>query len=251
MNSLIKINQEGLVSARELHEFLGNKRQFTDWIKQRISECDFVENEDFSISQNCEKGGRPSNEYGITVDVAKELSMLEKTEKGRQARKYFIQVEKAWNSPEMIMKRALEIADYQIKKLQLVTEEQQSKIEEDKPKVLFSEAVENSEGLILVKEMATILTQSGFEVGQNGLYEYLRKYNYLCSKKGGMYNLPTKKYEHLFKVTKRNIQRTDGIDVKNTPKLTGKGQLYFVKKFAEYSLRGLTIKNLLKEKVIV
>lgn len=113
-------------------------------------------------------------------------------------------------------------------------EEKQKLLEENeknKPKVLFAEAVENSGDVILVKEMATILTQHGFEIGQNQLFEYLRKYNYLCSRKGDMYHLPTKKYEHLFKVVKRNIQHTDGIRVKNTPKINGKGQIYFIKKF--------------------
>ena len=97
MKELIKITEkEGqqLVDARELHEFLGNKRQFADWIKQRINQYGFIENEDFSISQICEKGGRPRTDYIITVDMAKQLSMVENNEKGNQARKYFIQCEK-------------------------------------------------------------------------------------------------------------------------------------------------------------
>ena len=123
----------------------------------------------------------------------------------------------------------------------------EAEIEETKPKVLFSEAVENSNDLISVKEMATLITQSGFKVGQNELFEYLRKYNYLCSKKGSLYHLPTKKYERFFKVTKITIQGTESIYVRNTPKINGKGQLYFIKKFAEYKLQGLTLKNLLKD----
>ncbi|AKG08409.1 repressor [Moraxella bovoculi] len=85
------------VNARELHEFLQNKRQFSDWIKQRISEYDFVENQDFvSFSQNCEKpkGGRPTTEYAITLDMAKELSMVERNEQGKMARRYFIECER-------------------------------------------------------------------------------------------------------------------------------------------------------------
>lgn len=120
--------------------------------------------------------------------------------------------------------------------------------EENKPKVLFAEAVENSDDVILVKEMATIITQNGFDIGQNQLFEYLRMYNYLCSKRGGFYNLPERKYEDLFRVTKRTIQHSKGTEVKNTPKITGKGQLYFIKKFAEYKLQGLTIRDLLNKK---
>ena len=73
-----------MVNRRELHEFLGNKRQFADWIKQRINQYGFIENEDFSISQICEKGGRPRTDYIITVDMAKQLSMVENNEKGNQ-----------------------------------------------------------------------------------------------------------------------------------------------------------------------
>ena len=97
MKELIKITEkEGqqLVDARELHEFLGNKRQFADWIKQRINQYGFIENEDFSISQICEKGGRPRTDYIITVEMEKQLSMVENNEKGNQARRYFIQCEK-------------------------------------------------------------------------------------------------------------------------------------------------------------
>lgn len=107
MNELIKIttgeNGEQLVNARELHEFLENKRQFADWIKQRIEQYGFKENEDYIteslVSQNCEikniRGGdRKSVNYIITTDMAKELAMVENNEKGRAARKYFINVEK-------------------------------------------------------------------------------------------------------------------------------------------------------------
>lgn len=94
MDELIKIDDRGLVNARELHEFLENKRQFADWIKQRIDQYGFTENEDYSISQICEKGHRPKTEYAISIDMAKELSMVENNEKGKAARKYFIQCEK-------------------------------------------------------------------------------------------------------------------------------------------------------------
>ncbi|MGN2371854.1 antA/AntB antirepressor family protein [Clostridium cagae] len=97
-NKLIKIitndNGERLVNARELYEFLENKRQFTDWIRQRIDQYGFVENEDYSISQICEKGHRPRIEFAISLDMAKELSMVENNNKGKEARKYFIKCEK-------------------------------------------------------------------------------------------------------------------------------------------------------------
>lgn len=91
---LIKINNDGLVSARELHEFLEVGRDFTTWIKGRIEKYDFAEGVDFTIMesfhQNGGKGGRPEKDYIITIDMAKELSMVENNEKGKQARQYFV-----------------------------------------------------------------------------------------------------------------------------------------------------------------
>lgn len=91
-------NEEGhrLVNARELHEWLGNKDNFTTWIGDRIKQYGFIENVDYtSFLENSKKpqGGRPSKEYVITLNMAKELSMVERTEKGKQARKYFIKCE--------------------------------------------------------------------------------------------------------------------------------------------------------------
>jgi anti-repressor protein len=100
-NGLVKVYEtdkgEKVVNGRELHEGVGNKRQFADWIKQRLEEVEAVENQDFiSISQNCEKpnGGRPTIEYLIKLDTAKEMAMLERNEKGKEYRRYFIEVEK-------------------------------------------------------------------------------------------------------------------------------------------------------------
>jgi anti-repressor protein len=93
MDKLIKIDEKGLVNARELHEFLENKRQFADWIKQRISQYGFIENEDFTVHKFV-NGKATQIDYVITIDMAKELSMVENNEKGKAARKYFIQCEK-------------------------------------------------------------------------------------------------------------------------------------------------------------
>lgn len=92
----IKTNEvgENLVSARELHQFLEIKSKFADWIKNRISKYEFVENTDFvTLSKNLENGGKETD-YIIKLDMAKELSMVENNDKGRQARKYFIECEK-------------------------------------------------------------------------------------------------------------------------------------------------------------
>ena len=106
MNKLIKIitgeNGERLVDARELHEFLEVDTRFNDWISFKIKQYGFVENEDYTIEKSFTeisvKGGRPSNEYITTLDMSKELAMVENNEKGKEARKYFISVEKNYKS---------------------------------------------------------------------------------------------------------------------------------------------------------
>ncbi|WP_375702195.1 antA/AntB antirepressor family protein [Bartonella sp. AA89HNZF] len=108
MNTLIKITEQTIdqetvqtVNARELYTFLEVNSNFRDWIKNRIKEYGFLENKDFiSFAKNLAKpkGGRPSTEYHITLDMAKELSMVERNEKGRQARRYFIECEKKLKS---------------------------------------------------------------------------------------------------------------------------------------------------------
>ena len=96
MQELIKVtkeNGEQLVSARELHEFLESKQEFTNWFKNRIEKYGFLENEDFMTILS-KSGGRPQTNYILKLDMAKELSMVEANEKGSQARRYFIECEK-------------------------------------------------------------------------------------------------------------------------------------------------------------
>ncbi len=91
--------KERLINARELHDELGNKRKFSDWIKQRIQQYEFIENQEFVKHHNFVKVGnlkRPQIDYYITIDMAKELCMVENNEKGKKIRKYFIEVEKRY-----------------------------------------------------------------------------------------------------------------------------------------------------------
>ena len=109
----IVIDEDGTVDARKLHEVLGSKRQFADWIKQRIEKYGFVEDVDFVklASQNCETkkhGGQNAIEYKLTVNMAKELSMIENNEQGREFRKYFIMAEEIANK---VLSWELERAD--------------------------------------------------------------------------------------------------------------------------------------------
>ncbi|WP_455475711.1 antA/AntB antirepressor family protein [Bartonella sp. B17] len=104
MNTLIKITEQIIdqetvqtVNARELHAFLEVGKDFSNWVKDRINKYEFIENQDYIVFANFgenSQGGRPSKEYHLTLDMAKELAMVERNEKGRQARRYFIECEK-------------------------------------------------------------------------------------------------------------------------------------------------------------
>ena len=119
MNELIKVDFTGerpAGSARELHEFLEVKTAYKDWFP-RMCEYGFTEGEDFCSFLSESTGGRPAQDAQLTIDMAKEICMLQRNEKGKQARQYFIKLEKDWNSPEKVMARALHIADEKIKLL--------------------------------------------------------------------------------------------------------------------------------------
>ena len=223
-------NSEVVVSGRDLHEFLEIGTQYTKWF-ERMTEYGFEENEDFvALSQKRLTAQGNQTEYVdhiLKLDMAKEISMIQRNEKGKQARQYFLQIEKAWNSPEMIMKRALQFADKKIVKLE-------TQIEKDKPKVIFADAVNSSTSSILVGELAKLISQNGYEIGQNRLFDWLRENGFLIKRKGEAYNLPTQRSMdmELMDIKKRTINNADGsIKTTRTTKITGKGQQYFINKF--------------------
>ena len=122
--------------------------------------------------------------------------MLQRNEIGKQFRKYFIQVEKEFNSPEKIMARAVLIADRKVNTLTIEVKKLKDKIETDRPKVVFAEALAVSEKSILIGELAKILKQNGIDIGANRLFEWLRANNYLMSK-GESRNQPSQKSMNL------------------------------------------------------
>ena len=236
MNDLIAINYDNdkpTVSGRELHEALEVETRYNDWFK-RMSEYGFTEGEDFySNLSKTSAGGRPATDHQLTIPMAKELCMLQRNEKGKQFRQYFIKVEEAWNSPEMVMKRALEIANRKVEELKQRTFSLETQIEQDKPKVLFAQAVETAHTSILIGDLAKILKQNGVQTGQKRLFEQLRQEGYLM-KGGSSHNMPTQRAMEmgLFEVKESTINNPDGsIRINKTTKVTGKGQTYFINKF--------------------
>ncbi|MFC2423629.1 MAG: phage antirepressor KilAC domain-containing protein [Fusobacterium polymorphum] len=242
MNELIKIevkDGQQLVSGRELHKFLEIGTEYMKWFS-RMTNYGFIENVDFIvIVKNDEDdtafgGIRKSTDHLIKLNMAKEISMLQRNEKGKEARTYFIKCEEAWNSPEMILARANQIQSRMIEDYAKKIEVLENKVKEDKPKVIFADAVATSQSSILIGDLAKLIKQNGVDTGQKRLFNYLRENGYLIKQKGESYNMPTQKSMELglFEIKERTGVNPDGsIRISRTPKVTGKGQQYFINVF--------------------
>ncbi|HEM5088034.1 TPA: antA/AntB antirepressor family protein, partial [Streptococcus suis] len=152
INVNVNDNQEPVVSGRQLHEALEVKTPYSMWF-DRMVEYGFTENQDFLLNnfvKQTGRGGHNKVDHIIKLDMAKEIAMIQRTDRGKQVRQYFIQIEKDFNSPEKIMARALLLADKKVHQLE-------AQIEADKPKVLFANAVEASATSILIGDFAKIL----------------------------------------------------------------------------------------------
>lgn len=236
MNALIPVNYDNperpTVSGRELHEFLGVKARYNDWFL-RMVEYGFEEGKDFCSFLSESTGGRPSTDHQLTIPMAKELCMIQRNERGKQARQYFLKVEEQWNSPEAVMRRAVLIAQRKNDQLKAENKLLAADNERMKPKEIFADAVSASQNSILVGEMAKLLRQNGVEMGQNRFFEWLRQNGYLINRRGTDRNMPTQKAMEmgLFEIKETSITHSDGhISVTKTPKISGKGQVYFVNK---------------------
>lgn len=193
-NVLIPINFDGeqpTVSARDLHTGLEIRTAFKDWFP-RMTEYGFEAGKDFCSKMSESTGGRPATDYEISVDMAKQICMIQRSEKGRQYRQYFIDLEKAWNTPEQVLARALKIADKEIEKLKSSNTALFEDVQRMKPKETFADVVAASHTSILIGELAKILKQNGVETGQRRLFTWMRDNGYLI-KTGSSRNMPTQK----------------------------------------------------------
>lgn len=238
MNVLIPINYDGeqpTVSARELHKALNVQSRFSRWFDTNKEL--FIEGEDFNkcTSSTVVNNGaiRQLEDYEITVLMAKHLAMMSRTEKGKQIRDYLIDLEKAWNTPEQIMARALKVADKRIESLKQDNVLLAQDVKRMRPKEIFADAVAASHTSILIGELAKLLKQNGVETGQRRLFSWLRNHGYLI-KGGSSRNMPTQKSMELglFEIKETTISNPDGsIRISRTTKVTGRGQQYFINKF--------------------
>jgi anti-repressor protein len=243
MEEIIKINydaEQPTVSARELHEGLEIKTAFKDWFP-RMAEYGFEIGKDFNMLKNERvqiEGSREVKreivDYQISVDMAKQICMIQRSEKGRQYRQYFLDLEKAWNTPEQVMARALKMAGKTIDKLKSQNTVLLEDVQRMKPKEIFADAVATSHTSILIGDLAKLIKQNGVDIGQKRLFSWLRDNGYLIKRNGSEWNMPTQRSmeAELFEVKESTVNNPDGsVRINKTTKVTGKGQQYFINKF--------------------
>jgi len=185
MNELIKINYESdrpTVLARDLHEFLEVKTAYKDWFP-RMCEYGFAEGEDYcSFLSDRSDGlpGKPRQDAQLTIDMAKEICMLQRNEKGKQARQYFLQLEREWNSPEAVMSRALRMAEERLERFKTINANLSVQNAIMQPKAEYFDGLCDRESLTGVRETAKLLG-----LKQNDFVKWLIDHKYIYRDKRG------------------------------------------------------------------
>lgn len=182
MNELIKINYESdrpTVLARDLYDFLEVKTAYKDWFP-RMCEYGFTEGEDFCSFLSESTGGRPATDAQLTIDMAKEICMLQRNEKGKQARQYFLQLEREWNSPEAVMSRALRMAEERLERFKTINANLSVQNAIMQPKAEYFDGLCDRESLTGVRETAKLLGMK-----QNDFVKWLIDHKYIYRDKRG------------------------------------------------------------------
>lgn len=244
---VIEINGEGWLVGRDVAEKLGYKRP----TKAILDHVDKEDRDEVPIQDSIGRMQKTPiiNESGFyslvlssKLPSAKEFKRWVTKEVLPSIRKHGAyltdeKIEEVLMDPDTIIKLATQLKEEREQKRLL---EQQ--VEKDKPKVLFADAVTASHTTILIGELAKILRQNGINTGQNRLFQWLRDNGYLIKRKGTDYNMPTQYSMDLglFEVKETTITHSDGhISISKTPKVTGKGQVYFINKFKEMKLNNV------------
>lgn len=220
MNELIKVDYSGdkpAVSARDLHEFLEVGSEYSHWFK-RMCEYGFAEGLDYSsflTDRSDGLPGKPKQDAILTIDMAKEICMLQRNEKGKMARQYFIQLEKDWNSPEKVMARALRIADQKIKTLEMANSVLSVDNQIMKPKADYFDELVDRKLLTNFRETAKEL-----QIKQNDFVKFLLDKKYLYRDKRGKLLPYADKNDGLFEVKECFNEKTQwsGTQTLVTPK---------------------------------
>lgn len=242
MNDLIKIKFDETsdtmptISGRELHQALEVTTPYRIWFP-RMCEYGFSESKDYTPyifvhPQNKQE----TTDHNLSLDMAKELCMIQRSPKGKQCREYFLEVERRWNSPEAVMARALRFANNKLlEATQTITvlenkvQEQQADIDRMKPKEIFADSVAASDDTILIRDLAKLLKQNGVKTGEKRLYAWMRDNGYII--KGT--TSPTQRAMNLGLFVIKESTRilpTGQVKIDPVTRVTGKGQQYFLNK---------------------
>ncbi|MCY7692726.1 phage antirepressor KilAC domain-containing protein [Bacillus safensis] len=227
MNKLIPTQQtsEGnlLVSGRDLHEFLEIGTRYDIWFN-RMKEYGFVENIDFLLVVQKRSTNNPKNpftditDHHIKISMAKEIAMLQRNEKGKEARLYFLELERKWNSPEMVMKRAMDYLNDQVDKLQTSNLLLEQQVNELKPKATYYDMVLQNKSLLSVSKIAKDYGMSAIKLNKL-LHELGVQY-----KQGDIWLLYAKHQDKGYTQTHTHVIDADKSKVQT--KWTQKGRLF-------------------------
>lgn len=223
MNELININydtEQPTVSGRELHEALGINTPYTQWFG-RMAEYGFTENEDYwtahknVIRSDGTEMPQVQLEHSLTIPMAKEICMLQRNDKGKQFRQYFIRVEDAWNSPEMVMKRALDYANASVKRLQIQVSALTVDNERMRPKAEYFDELVDRNTLTNFRETAKLLG-----VKEKAFIGFLLDHKYIYRDKRGKIMPYAERNEGLFEIRETFNEKTNwsGTQTMVTPK---------------------------------
>ncbi len=231
---LIKIDKRNIngdlidtVDAKELHAFLEVKSDFSHWIKGRIKKYDFIHSIDFiDVKIYVQQNQIDRIDYFLTLDMAKEVAMVERNVKGKQAREYFIMMEQ-----KALQKTPAELTRLEILEMAIETEKENIKLKvelkEAQPQIEFAKQVETSINSISVAEYANILSKKGLKIGQNRLFKYFYENGYLMTS--------SRPYQAsldrgLFEVEEYAYKdHGDNTRTANKVLVTGKGQIHFTR----------------------
>ena len=229
MTELIKVQErdgEQLVSGRELHQFLESSERFSKWWERMVG-YGFEENKDYTLYQKVHPQNKQEIiDYLMKISMAKEISMLQRNEKGKEAREYFIKCEEAWNSDEIVMARAILIQNKKILGYKEKIDILEKKIENDAPRVSFAETIEKASDCLLVREFSKLIATEGIHLGEKKLYRWFREKGFIL--KNSTEPTQTAVQKGLFKVAERVVKAVTGDIISTTTRITGKGQVYFL-----------------------
>lgn len=232
MNELITVNYDNdrpTVLGRDLHEKLGIKTRYNDWFA-RMCEFGFVENQDYicysNLSSENQRGGQNKIDHQMTLDMAKQICMIQRSELGRQYREYFLEIERKWNDPVTSMARSLIYANRQLETVTGQLEAANKKIEKLEPKAAYFDTVASADGSTSFRETAKL-----FKIAEKTFTKFIEENN-LCYRDSRKRLIPyaERQKSGWFEVKEVTITTSTGIKTTIYTKITPKGRTEILKR---------------------